>query len=99
MFVTATFYDFSPVAVVRYAVGNAPGSTQYIPNGANDDPAEEPQDPENPEEPEDPDDNWGEPDDGWGEPDAPSGYDPDFSKGQILCSWESIVIRLTLKED
>ena len=37
--------------------------------------------------------------DGWGEPDAPSGYDPDFSKGQILCSWESIVIRLTLKED
>ena len=67
--VTATFYDFSPVAVVRYAVGNAPGSTQYIPNGANDDPAEEPQDPEDPEEPEDPDDNWGEPDDGWGEPD------------------------------
>lgn len=29
--VSATFYDFSPVAVVRYAVGNAPASSQYIP--------------------------------------------------------------------
>lgn len=67
--VTATFYDFSPVAVVRYAVGNAPGSTQYIPNGANENPADDPQEPENPEEPEDPDDNWGDPDDGWEDPD------------------------------
>ena len=67
--VTATFYDFSPVAVVRYAVGNAPGSTQYIPNGVNENPADDPQNPENPEEPEDPDDNWGDPDDGWGDSD------------------------------
>ena len=54
--VTATFYDFSPVAVVRYSVGDAPASTQYIPAGSIDTPIQEPEEPEYPtDDGEDPD--------------------------------------------
>ncbi len=57
--VTATFYDFSPVAVVRYSVGDAPASTQYIPAGSIDTPIQEPEEPEYPtDDGEDP--NYGE---------------------------------------
>ena len=63
--ITATFYDFSPVAVVRYSVGNAPASTQYIPAGSVDTPSDntpvdDPDDSGDPEDPEDPEDpNYG----------------------------------------
>ena len=67
--VTATFYDFSPVAVVRYSVGNAPASTQYIPAGSIDTPIQEPEEPEYPtDDGEDP--NYGE--DGDGDSDSDS---------------------------
>ena len=57
--VTATFYDFSPVAVVRYSVGDAPASTQYIPAGSIDTPIQDPEEPEYPtDDGEDP--NYGE---------------------------------------
>lgn len=64
--VTATFYDFSPVAVVRYSVGNAPASTQYIPAGSIDTPIYDPEDPEEPEYPTDDgeDPNYGDDGDG-----------------------------------
>lgn len=67
--VTATFYDFSPVAVVRYSVGNAPASTQYIPAGSIDTPIYDPEDPEEPEYPTDDgeDPNYGDDGDGDGD--------------------------------
>lgn len=60
--VTATFYDFSPVAVVRYAVGNAPGSTQYVPQSAIVTPGDEPQVQDPADEPDDPADYGDDPD-------------------------------------
>lgn len=69
--VSAKFYDFSPVAVVRYAAGNAPGSTQYIPNVENEAPSDGSQNsqgsekPQDSEKPADSEDNRDNPDDEW----------------------------------
>lgn len=77
--VTATFYDFSPVAVVRYSAGNAPASTQYIPAGSIDTPNDNlpVEDPEDPAvDPEDP--NYGDPEDpNYGDPEDPYYGEPE----------------------
>ena len=69
--ITATFYDFSPVAVVRYSVGNAPASTQYIPVGIN----ETPNDNTLVEDPVDPDDDDYDDDSDYGDDDSDYGDD------------------------